>query len=121
MGGLMMFMWIVRVFLFTLYESPKYLVGRGRDEEALHTIHSVAAYNRTTTSIKAEDLSISHSSTHGTTTFTEHSGHVRFLRDLLGTIRGSSATTATDSNHIRALFSGPQKARSTTLLIAIWG
>ena len=76
----MMFMWIVRVFLFTLYESPKYLVGRGRDEEALHTIHSVAAYNRTTTSIKAEDLSVSHSSTHGTITFTEHSGHVRFLR-----------------------------------------
>ena len=117
----MMLMWMIRVFFFTLYESPKYLVGRGRDEEALRAIHNVAAYNRTTTSVKAEDLSVFHSSEQVTTTFIEHSGHVRFLRDLLGTIRGSSATTATDSNHIRALFSGPQKARSMTLLIAIWG
>ncbi len=38
-----------------------------------------------------------------------------------GTIRGLSTTTAANSNRIRALFSGPQMARSTTLLILTWG
>ena len=29
MGGLAMIMFIIRVFFFTLYESPKYLMGKG--------------------------------------------------------------------------------------------
>ncbi len=120
MGGLMILLWTLRVFVFTLYESPKYLVGKGRDEEALRTVHHIAAYNRTTSSMKAEDLSVSHSPSHGNS-FSESTGHVRFCRDRLGTIRGLSTTTAAESNRIRALFSGPQMARSTTLLILTWG
>ncbi|KJA13429.1 hypothetical protein HYPSUDRAFT_195756 [Hypholoma sublateritium FD-334 SS-4] len=119
MGGLMLLFWIFRIFFFTLYESPKYLVGKGRDQEALHTVHVVAAYNRTTTSLKAEDFSVSHSSSEGNV-FLENTGPVRFIRDQLGAVRGLSAATTSNTNRIRALFIGPQMARSTTLLISLW-
>lgn len=116
----MLLFWMVRVSFFTLYESPKYLIGKGRDQEALRTIYNIAAYNRTTISMKAVDLSVSHSPSQGNI-FLENTGPVRFLRDQLGAVRGLSAATTANTNRIRALFSGPQMARSTTLLISLWG
>ena len=34
LGGMTLFLWAVRFFVFPLEESPRFLVGRGRDEEA---------------------------------------------------------------------------------------
>ena len=45
LGGLMIVLFIIRFFVFHLYESPKYLMGRGRDEEAVKVIHQIAQYN----------------------------------------------------------------------------
>ncbi|KAG8216949.1 hypothetical protein J3R82DRAFT_7230 [Butyriboletus roseoflavus] len=56
MGGLMMFLWILRFFVFNLYESPKFLMGRGRDEDAVEIIHKVAAYNGKTSYLTVDHL-----------------------------------------------------------------
>ncbi|KAL1645982.1 hypothetical protein SLS58_003402 [Diplodia intermedia] len=45
MGGLAMIMFFIRFFCFTIYESPKYLMGKGKDEEAVSIVHEVARRN----------------------------------------------------------------------------
>lgn len=52
----MFLLWILRFFVFTLYESPKYLMGRGRDAEAVEVLHKVARYNGMESSLKIEHL-----------------------------------------------------------------
>ncbi|KAG6917195.1 hypothetical protein DXG01_003538 [Tephrocybe rancida] len=56
MGGLMFVLWAIRFFVFKLYESPKYLMGRGRDETAVEVVHRVAELNGTTSNLTLEDL-----------------------------------------------------------------
>lgn len=52
----MLLMFFIRFFVFHLYESPKYLMGRGRDEEAVEVVRKVAAYNGRETSLTVEML-----------------------------------------------------------------
>ena len=56
MGGIMFIMFFLRFFVFKLYESPKYLMGRGRDEEAVRAVHLVAAYNGKKSNLRLEHL-----------------------------------------------------------------
>jgi len=45
MGGISMIEFFIRFALFTIYESPKYLMGKGRDEDAVRIVHEVARRN----------------------------------------------------------------------------
>ncbi|KAK2797555.1 hypothetical protein FQN50_009150 [Emmonsiellopsis sp. PD_5] len=45
LGALTMVMFACRFFLFHLYESPKFLLSRGRQEEAVATVHALAYKN----------------------------------------------------------------------------
>ena len=45
LGGLSVLAFFARFFLFTFYESPKFLVSKGRDAEACEVIRCVAAVN----------------------------------------------------------------------------
>ena len=49
MGALTLLMWACRFFLFHLYESPKFLLSRGRQAEAVATVYGIAHYNKTHT------------------------------------------------------------------------
>ena len=42
-------MFICRFFLFHLYESPKYLLARGRQSEAVASVHGIAYKNKAKT------------------------------------------------------------------------
>ena len=46
MGGIAMIMFFLRFVCFTIFESPKYLMGKGKDAEAVRTVHEVARRNR---------------------------------------------------------------------------
>jgi len=52
MGGISMLEFIARFLFFKLYESPKYLMGKGRDEEAVEVVHEVARRNGKISSCK---------------------------------------------------------------------
>jgi hypothetical protein len=54
-GGLTLFLWTVR-FAMPLLESPRFLVGKGEDEEAVQVIHKIAKINRKTSSLTVEQL-----------------------------------------------------------------
>ena len=56
MGGLMLLLWVLRFFVFHLYESPKYLMGKGRDEDAVRFVHRVAEINGRSSQLAVEDL-----------------------------------------------------------------
>jgi hypothetical protein len=49
LGAITFFMFICRFFFFHLYESPKFLLSRGRQAEAVATVYGIAHYNKTTT------------------------------------------------------------------------
>ena len=50
MGGISMVEFIIRFGFFTIHESPKYLMGKGRDEDAIRVVHDVARRNGKTSS-----------------------------------------------------------------------
>ncbi|KAJ7119935.1 major facilitator superfamily domain-containing protein [Mycena crocata] len=113
MGGLMIFLWGIRFFAFSLYESPKYLMGIGRDEEAVKVIHTVAAYNRTTlhfppqTTLTLEELRFPESSGKGVL---DTSARAAVQRKL----------SVFGQNRVKPLFATRKLAYSTSLLIILW-
>lgn len=104
----MMVLWAIRFFVFQLYESPKYLMGAGRDEEAVEVVHKVAAYNGTTSSLTVEQLRAPEYE-EGRKQDTSVQAAVE---RKLSTFKG---------NHVKSLFASPKLAYSTSLLIVLWG
>jgi MFS family permease len=63
-GGISMIEFIVRFVFFTVYESPKYLMGKGLDEEAVRIVHEVARRNgKTSTRQQLTSLEVSSTNT----------------------------------------------------------
>lgn len=105
MGLLAMIMFCCRFFLFTLYESPKYLMGRGKDEEAVRVMHEVARINGKTTSLTLADLEVFNQA--GQQGVDASAALKRKLEKV-------------NFTHLRALFASPTLAWSTSLIILIW-
>lgn len=56
LGAITFGMFICRFFLFHLFESPKFLLSRGRQEEAVVTVHALAHHNNKKTWLTVEIL-----------------------------------------------------------------
>lgn len=56
LGAITFSMFLCRFFFFTLYESPKFLVSRGRQDEAVAAVQGIAHKNKTTTWLTEEIL-----------------------------------------------------------------
>ena len=112
LGGVTLFLWAVRFFLFNLEESPRFLVGLGKDEEAVAVLQRIAAYNGRTCSltvdqlVKAGEQAMQNSGVSHDETKTRH-------------VLSKSSSYSID--HIKALFKTRRMAFSTTLLIVLWG
>jgi hypothetical protein len=55
LGAITLFMFVCRFFMFHLYESPKFLLSRNRQAEAVAVVQSIARYNGTVTWL-SEDI-----------------------------------------------------------------
>lgn len=107
----MLILWGIRFFAFKLYESPKYLMGRGRDEQAVKVVHKIAAYNGTTSNLSVEHLR-------------EADTLRRNDDDALNTSAAGAIQrqlSKFNSNHVKSLFATRKLAYSTSLLIVLWG
>lgn len=111
MGGIMLLLWGVRFLVFRMYESPKFLMGRGRDEDAVAVVHAVAAYNGMQSSLTLEHLQAPGRYA--------PAGHGEMKTGRAAQVR--RALSAFRLEHVRALFATRKMAYSTSLLIAIWG
>ncbi|KAI9844328.1 MAG: hypothetical protein M1837_005632 [Sclerophora amabilis] len=105
MGGLAMIMFVLRFFCFTLYESPKYLMGRGKEEEAVRVVHEVARRNGKTSPLSLADLEV-------------HSQHGQQGTDAAAALQRKLQKV--NLTHVRALFATPKLAWSTSLIMLIW-
>lgn len=120
----MLVLWVIRFFVFTLHESPKYLMGRGRLDEAVAVVHAIAKYNGRQTDLtvdqlhdaglpreeidrpkRDDDRDMLHPPDMDTSAF------AAFRRGL----------KAYDGSLIRSLFATPKLAISTSLIISLWG
>lgn len=108
----MLVLWFIRFFVFHLFESPKYLMGRGRDEEAVEMIHKVAEFNGKTSSLTLEDL---------TRHNVEETKQGQAVQDTSAKAAVLRQTEKFKADHIRSLFRTPKLAWSTGLIILIWG
>ncbi|KLO16507.1 MFS general substrate transporter [Schizopora paradoxa] len=104
LGGLMFLLWVIRFFVFRLLESPRYLVGQGKDHEAIKVLHEVAAFNGKTCTVSVEDLQ----------KVGENAGSPMKVNSFANVSRTSWI-------HIKRLFATKKMALSTTLLISQWG
>ncbi len=106
MGLIAMIMFCCRFFFFTLYESPKFLMGRGKDEDAVRIVHEVARRNGKTSNLSLADLEVFHQA--GQQGTDASAALKRKLEKI-------------NLTHVRALFASPKLAWSTSLIMLIWG
>ena len=106
MGGLAMIMFACRFFLFTLYESPKYLMGRGNDEKAVEVVHEVARRNKRSSPLTLADLQV----------FDQQGEHQ--ATDAAAILK--RRLSKLNLTHVRALFATPKLAFSTSLIMVVW-
>ncbi|EPS25080.1 hypothetical protein POX_c03487 [Penicillium oxalicum] len=45
-GVITLMVFIVRYFIFSFHESPKFLISKGRDEDAIEVLHQIAKFNK---------------------------------------------------------------------------
>lgn len=105
-GGASLLMLFARFFLFTVHESPKYLVGVGLEEDAVAVIHEIARVNRRYTSLTIEDLKACEPDDYVDNDRASHVIHRRLLTVGVG--------------RVRKLFGTKRLAFSTGLVMAIW-
>ncbi|EGO28741.1 hypothetical protein SERLADRAFT_434644 [Serpula lacrymans var. lacrymans S7.9] len=107
LGGLTLFFWGLRFFIFTLLESPRFLAGIGQDEKAVKVIQQLAEFNGSTTTLSVEELASAG----------QEDGQINTTRgrEIL------SKSSDFSMKHVKALFSTSKMAWSTSLLIALWG
>ncbi|KAG6067035.1 hypothetical protein E4U32_004751 [Claviceps aff. humidiphila group G2b] len=106
MGGITLLMFLARFVLFTVYESPKYLIGKGRDEEAVRVIHEVARRNGKTIALTVEDLKACEPEGYAA----ETNASVAVKRNL----------DKLNPKKVKVLFSNRRMALSTGTMMAIW-
>lgn len=107
-GGLTLIMFLIRFVLFKIYESPKYLMGKGRDEDAIRIVHEVARRNGKEATVTLQDLKA-----------VEPEGYVA-RTDAAAAVRRNLAKKF-DSKQVKTLFATRRLALSTSLIMAIWG
>lgn len=105
MGAVAMIMFCCRFFFFHLYESPKFLMGRGKDEEAVRVVHEVAKINGKTSNLTLADLEVFNQ------VGQQGTDAEAALKRKLEKVR---------LTHVRALFASPKLAWSTSLIMTIW-
>jgi hypothetical protein len=106
MGGMTVVMFLLRFGAFTIYESPKYLMGKGRDEEAVRIVREVARRNGKTSGLTVEDLRAC-----------EPEGYVRQAKAADAVKRRLEDVKF---DRVRALFRTRKLALSTGLIMVVW-
>jgi MFS family permease len=106
MGGISMIEFFIRFVCFTVYESPKYNMGKGNDEEAVRIVHEIARRNGKTSPLTIEDLKACEPAVG-----VVHTDAVASIKRNLEKL---------NLTHVRALFSTKKLAFSTGMIMLVW-
>ncbi|KAJ8130479.1 hypothetical protein O1611_g3154 [Lasiodiplodia mahajangana] len=105
-GGLTLLMFAIRFFAFKIFESPKYLMGKGKDDEAVRIVHEVARRNGTESWLTVEHLKACEPEG-----YEQRTTAADAVKRKLETVR---------LTHIRALFATKKLGYSTGALMLVW-
>ncbi|KAK4058142.1 hypothetical protein OIO90_000881 [Microbotryomycetes sp. JL221] len=114
LGAITLFCFFIRFFLFNFRESPKYLVTRGRDAEAIDVVHKIAAFNKVESTISLEsfnELARKMSD--------DSSSDVR-APVTAGAVLAAHRRKFYDMSHLKLLFSSKRMAFTTIMLFLIY-
>ncbi|KAJ8514378.1 hypothetical protein ONZ45_g8085 [Pleurotus djamor] len=109
-GGVTLVMWVLRFLVFDLQESSKFMIAKGRDEEAVEILRHIARKNGRTITLTADALrraageSTSETNTHPTN------------YDLI-----KQSISQFSLSHVTPLFSTKRLATNTAITILLWG
>ncbi|KAL1704299.1 major facilitator superfamily domain-containing protein [Schizophyllum commune] len=103
LGSLTCLMFVFRYFVFDLQESSKYLLARGRDEEALEVLQHIARRNGRKINLTLADLKL----------VKDEAG--RTNRDI------ARRTLKISLSHLKPLCDGRRLAINTSMTILLWG
>ncbi|KIW80201.1 hypothetical protein Z517_06816 [Fonsecaea pedrosoi CBS 271.37] len=122
LGGFTLFLSFCR-FMFGLYETPKYLLGRGKDEAAVKVITKMAARDGKTTwltlaHLQAVDARLEAAALLADDRDSQSGGAGLHATANQTTIQRFMAKWA--PSKVRALFSTPRMALSTSMMIVLW-
>lgn len=109
MGGIALIMFFIRFVCFSIFESPKYLMGKGRDEDAVRVVHEVARRNGKETNLSIEDLRVCEGAGDGV---------VPVQTDAKAAIKRRMEKLS--FKHIKALFATRKLAYSTSMIMLVW-
>ncbi|KAL5113548.1 hypothetical protein ACEQ8H_008587 [Pleosporales sp. CAS-2024a] len=112
MGGVGLLMFLVRFVAFSVFESPKFLMGKGRDADAVRIVHEVARRNGKPCSLTMEDLQVCESLGGA-----DRPAHVQKTSTSAALKRNLQKV---DASHIKALFATKKLALSTSLITLVW-
>ncbi|KAL1678322.1 major facilitator superfamily domain-containing protein [Schizophyllum commune] len=117
LGGTTLVLWAVRFFAFRMFESPRYLVGKGRDVEAVKVIHDIARFNGKEATLTVEELAgvRAKGDEEKGGVVGEDQGERKAHEPVL------TRTSVFRMEHMRGLFATPKIALSTSLLVVLWG
>ena len=104
-GGLWMVLFVIR-FSFKLYESPKYLMGKGRDAQAVEVVHLVAKRNGKSSPLTVADLESCNRG--GQQQATDATANLKRELEKL------------NFTHVKSLFATKKLAYSTFLIMWVW-
>lgn len=112
LGAMTFLMFLARYAIFSLQESPKYLLAKGRDQEAIEVLRYVANRNGRTISLSLEQ-------------FQEVNVQCGSAEQLISKQAGTGALLhalkSFDLSHVKPLFATRTLALNTSLTIACWG
>ncbi|EIM79402.1 MFS general substrate transporter [Stereum hirsutum FP-91666 SS1] len=109
LGGVTFVMWILRYLVFDLQESSKYLIAKGRDEDAIQVLQNIARRNGRTMKLTVEDLRAVAGGASG------ESLRPTTLEIIKKSVSGFSLS------HVKPLFQTRRLAVNTSITIMLWG
>ncbi|KAF8823535.1 hypothetical protein HHX47_DHR10000292 [Lentinula edodes] len=109
LGAITFLMWFLRYFVFNLQESPKYLLAKGRDEDALKVLEHIARVNGKVLSLTLDQLQ----------TVSGEKRATGVPMSNLQIIKQSFSSFTL--SHVKPLFSTRRLAINTSITIALWG
>lgn len=125
LGALAIAFALIRIFVFKMPESPRYLLSRGRDAEAVDAVNYVARYNGKPETLTLDMLKAIDEAQSGLTTRVEQSENaapaIAEKKAPLSYKQIISENFKDYSSHsYRKLFAGRKMARHSSVIFLIW-
>jgi hypothetical protein len=114
LGGMALLFAIIRVFFFKIPESPRYLLSKGRDAEAVEAVNYIARVNGKPEPLTI-DMMMEVDRSLGLAVDNEKAGRKMTFSEIM-----KQTTSDFKSANVKDMFATRQFARHTTIIWLIW-